>query len=1232
VADAAVVVDAEHPWPWLDAFTEGAAAFFHGRDDDVAALLQAVATAPLTVLFGRSGLGKTSLLQAGLFPRLGERRLFPVLLRRVDHGPGGAELSARWLARLDAEAAARGLAWHGAPDDAAADDRARLWERLHRRDGGWREGNGSRWTPLLVLDQFEEVFTLQADSAARRRVFEELGDLFENRIPPAVNARTEADESLLDGLDVDAQPYRCLLALREDFLAELEEWVALVPRLAAQRLRLLPMGRAQALAAVQQSGGALVDETSARRIVDFLGQRADGGGVEPALLSLVCASLNDERLEKGRARLDVDNLESSGARILDRFYDQAFAALAPALREPAHAWVESDLITAGGTRRPYPREALTPELAGALETLVQRRLLRVENAEHGDFVELVHDRLAAVARQRAAAARERAERAAAEAARARAAEKRRRRWRSLAASGFVLLLFFAGAFVFTLRLYRDAQLARLEAEASTWRLKRATDSLAQKTELAEAAEQAARQSASTAAQLARDAASAAAHALDNERLATEARDAARRQNRAATAFRLAADGQTLASGAREGGLERALLSMLAGFRLAQGTTPQALSAAQTALQAQASSRLTWVRDAPPAAVAALSPDGRLLVTGGGDGVPLLHDGASGEWLGSLPLRASGDAVTALAISPDSRLLVTGHRSGLVRRWDLAQRRSLQSLPHAGGAVVLAAFAGDDLVVVGARGAAVRWNLARDEALASRAPPPAAGRPPDESPSLPALRAALSADGRLLALANPPTVEILDATTMAPRARFGDGRNAVRATALAFAADGRSLVTGDAGGSVQRWDFETGTGLASAETPGGSVRSLAVGRDGRVLAATEDGQLRLGERLSLKGLEQGFKVHAAGVAWSALFDARGAAVTTVGDDRVVTRWQVYASALWRGLDARNPGSVAYTSDGRHIVARTQAGLQRLPLDGRAAAEPEARSDTLGKTRYSRDGRRAVATAIDERAPLRVYDTATGRVVASTAFDPGFDAPAAISDDGQRIAVAFGNRWQLFDGQLAPLGPPVEAFAADADITALALGAGTVVAGTLAGDVARWDLATRRKTEPPERLHESRIAALAISPDGRWLASAGGERRWRLSELRTLADVSRDGGIGHGGPVHALAFSQDGRHLVSASRDLTLRLWEIPAATPLGQPLRGYLFNHFIGSVAFAPDGRSVASTGNDNRVRIWPVLDAWADEVCKRLARNMSRRQWHDWVGSGIDYVEQCPGKPVPADR
>jgi len=75
------VIDDENPWPGLSPFDEAAQHFFNGRGEETAALRRLVYQAPLTTLYSISGLGKTSLLKAGLFPLLRRERILPIYIR-----------------------------------------------------------------------------------------------------------------------------------------------------------------------------------------------------------------------------------------------------------------------------------------------------------------------------------------------------------------------------------------------------------------------------------------------------------------------------------------------------------------------------------------------------------------------------------------------------------------------------------------------------------------------------------------------------------------------------------------------------------------------------------------------------------------------------------------------------------------------------------------------------------------------------------------------------------------------------------------------------------------------------------------------------------------------------------------------------------------------------------------------------------------------------------------------
>jgi hypothetical protein len=205
-------LDCENPWPGLESFQEDERAFFFGRERESAALLEQVLDTAVTVLYGRSGLGKTSLLKAGLFPRLREQGFLPVYAR-FDVKPGAPPL-ARQLNQYVHDAIQAEL-----PGAVLPSDEDTLWEYLHRRDIELRSAEGHRLTPIIVLDQFEELFTLGERATDLVATFRnDLGDLAENRISADLSARIEADEAVAARFDLRSHNFKLLISLREDYL------------------------------------------------------------------------------------------------------------------------------------------------------------------------------------------------------------------------------------------------------------------------------------------------------------------------------------------------------------------------------------------------------------------------------------------------------------------------------------------------------------------------------------------------------------------------------------------------------------------------------------------------------------------------------------------------------------------------------------------------------------------------------------------------------------------------------------------------------------------------------------------------------------------------------------------------------------------------------------------------------------------------------------------------------
>ncbi|MGH8577021.1 MAG: hypothetical protein ACREXJ_08940, partial [Gammaproteobacteria bacterium] len=467
----------ENPWPGLVAFGEGDAEYFHGRATETEELLRLVRRESLTVLFGRSGLGKTSLLNAGLFPALRREAFVPAYIR-LDFFGGDPPLRTQVLHGLLAEC----REWRiecPLPSEAET-----LWEYFHR-DGAefWNDRNRPV-TPVLVFDQFEEAFTRgQEDDLARSRTREflaELGDLIENRPPKHLKEALDESPDISQRFDFRALAFKLILSFREDYLPHIEELKRHIPSLTYNRFRLQPMNGRQAQEVVIESGGHLVDADVAARIIGIAAGRGtaehppdptDYGDLEidPALLSVICSELNVRRQRSHQPRITPELISGAGQQILADFYERSLDGLDPKVR----IFVEDELLTDQGYRDSYALEdalRLPGITRPAIDVLVARRLLRVDERFGVRRLELTHDVLTSVVRASRDTRHEREERDKAEIARreaeAREAQARRqlRRSRWMAALFACLTVAAGGAAVWGFISQNAAVEAKHEAQ------------------------------------------------------------------------------------------------------------------------------------------------------------------------------------------------------------------------------------------------------------------------------------------------------------------------------------------------------------------------------------------------------------------------------------------------------------------------------------------------------------------------------------------------------------------------------------------------------------------------------------------------------------------------------------------------------------------------------------------------------------------------------------------------
>jgi UPF0716 family protein affecting phage T7 exclusion len=373
---------------------------FFGREKAAIALTDKILATRLVVVYALSGLGKTSLLQAGVAPRLRSENLLPVFVRLNDTRLGPVESV---LNSMATEAMRQNVEY--IPGSTQS-----LWHAFKTAEF-WR--GDLMLTPVLILDQFEELFTLQDDSA-RSAFLDQLGYLARGARPIAPLG---ADD---DGLTESAPAVHIVISLREDYLGYLEDAADHIPQIFDSRFRLTPLGLESAREAV--TGPARIDDPifdtppfslqdeTADYILNYLSKKrsrtysAGKRTVDPFQLQLVCRRVEDVARSHSAAGPDsiaISVEDVGGAEALNEtlkgFYGTAIAGIGKrSQRQAAQRLCEEYLISPEGRRLSLEEGEIGRQLNighDVLGQLVESRLLRSDNRSESRYYELSHDAL-----------------------------------------------------------------------------------------------------------------------------------------------------------------------------------------------------------------------------------------------------------------------------------------------------------------------------------------------------------------------------------------------------------------------------------------------------------------------------------------------------------------------------------------------------------------------------------------------------------------------------------------------------------------------------------------------------------------------------------------------------------------------------------------------------------------------------------------------------------------------
>lgn len=482
--------------------------------------------------------------------------------------------------------------------------------------------------------------------------------------------------------------------------------------------------------------------------------------------------------------------------------------------------------------------------------------------------------------------------------------------------------------------------------------------------------------------------------------------------------------------------------------------------------------------------------------------------------------------------------------------------------------------------------------------------------------------AVSADDRLLAVggdAQGDEVRIVDLADGGTRATIGLDRVPAGPRVLLLSPDGKSLAVSDTSGVVSLWDTETGAfRVVLASTHRRVVDDMVFSPDGKAIVTADDADVRMWDTATGRLLAS-YPGH-TDVVTSLAFSPDGRAFAS-GDASGVTRqWRVTEQSRKVLTDPGNKlRSLALTGDGHTlaVIGERSDGKPSARLwdvtKGTAAGLDDVQYpsvDNRYSVDFSPDGRTVVVT---DGQGARLWDVATRRPKPVWSGAAKALSPVLFGPDSEVLFVPSEGRVEIRDvrdgrdlGRLENLDVSTM-YARD-----LAISKGN---RWLYQDSDIWDLKNKEKKY---RIRAGRgiRAMVAFSPDGRTLVtgdSGGIVTLWDLDKGQPVRSIPRARGLS------AVAFGQEGNVLATVGVDRVIRVWDVTT----GQ-LRRSLHGHTaaVTSMEFAAEGGSLASADENGTVRLWDVAFSdpadTVDTLCKAIGRDLTGAERDLYLPGGFD--------------
>lgn len=543
--------------------------------------------------------------------------------------------------------------------------------------------------------------------------------------------------------------------------------------------------------------------------------------------------------------------------------------------------------------------------------------------------------------------------------------------------------------------------------------------------------------------------------------------------------------------------------------------------------------------------AAFSPDGTYVLTGSDDGTARLWNAKTGEEIRQITGHTG--QVTSVQFSPNGKYILTTSADGTARLWVTSSGNEFFSFVGHNGEVTSASFSknGNYIITGGVDGTARLWDVSTGlEILVFT------GHPRDVS------SVAISPDGRFVLTGSDTIAKMFSTATGLLIRQFVGHTDRVRS--VTFSPDGNYVLTGSSDLTARLWDTDTGVELRRFSGHTDQIRGVVFSPNGAQIAtASRDTTARIWNVANESA--NTLQGHTGGVL-TLEFSPNGQFIVTGSEDNTIRIWSaetkqelavIKGHKNWVSSTAVSPDGKLLLSgslDGTAIIWDFETQKELLRLTGH--------NIEITSVSFSPDGKTLLTCSADRTA--RLWDANTGKEIRQFTGHISSVEDAAFSPDGRLIATASNDN-----------------------------------------TVRIWDVDTGEELKILIG-HTDEVKSVSFSPDGKYVASASDDRTvrvWKIDTGEEILQLKK-----HENQVKSVMYSPDGKYLLSGSDDTTAILWDATSGDIIRIFA---LHTAPVKAVTFSPNGNFILTGSIDQTVHIWDTeYTDTMKEACGQIFRSL----------------------------